>query len=240
MDRLELGGEFPSGNSLILPGKGLPKLSNKPFQMRTKSCLTDRLVRLGQRLVLAGLLGPTVAAAQGTGTVTTPSPLVDTPGSSPRVIEGMAPAMAPMPRAIEPPTFPTVIPIENPAVRRGTPAIGAGGARGRVIQLAPDTHPPVQLVPDLTGLVPDVPPGPIAPRPFDQVSKQVGDLIEVIQDPEAEIERCGRAHQADRDPQTAHADRHRQPGAWPTWSCSPTSRTRGCSNLTGSRSAPPT
>ena len=152
-------------------------MSNRPLQLRTKPCLTGRLARLGRGLVLAISLGPTVAAAQGTGTVTIPSPLIDPGSTTPRVIEGSAPSSIPMPRVIVPPTFPTVIPIENPAVQGGTEMIGAGGARGRIIQLVPDT----------TGLVPDLPPGPIARRPVDEVAKKVGDLIEVIQDPEAEL-----------------------------------------------------
>ena len=82
-----------------------------------------------------------------------------------------------MPRAIVPPTFPTVIPVDNPAVQGGTGRPSGPGERGRVIQ----------FVPDSTGLVPDLPPGPIRPRPVDQVAKQVGDLIEVMQDPEAEL-----------------------------------------------------
>jgi pilus assembly protein CpaC len=70
------------------------------------------------------------------------------------------------------PAFPTVIPIETPAG-----AVPTGPERGRVIN----------LVPDGTGLLPDLPPGPPERRPATEVGKQVKDLVELVQEPEAEI-----------------------------------------------------
>jgi pilus assembly protein CpaC len=130
--------------------------------------------------VLAITLGPAVAVAQGVGTVTTPSPLVDPAVTTPRVIEGSAPSAIPLPAPVTPPTFPNVIPVEPavvPAVPGGPDVISEGGPRGRIIE----------LVPDQSGLAPDLPPGPVKVRPGVQVARKVGDLIEVIQEPEAEL-----------------------------------------------------
>jgi pilus assembly protein CpaC len=146
-------------------------------QTRCKPRVTGRLARLGRGFALAITLGPAVAAAQGVGPATTPSPLSEPAGPMPRVIDGgMAPPV-PFPRPSPPPAFPTVVPIESAPAAGGVEAIPPGNQRGRIIQ----------LVPDSTGLLPDRPPGPVAPRPLGDVEKQVNDLIEFIQDPEAEL-----------------------------------------------------
>jgi pilus assembly protein CpaC len=139
---------------------------------RTRPRLPGCAARWGRRVALAALLGPTVAAAQGVGTVTVPSPLSGETPPGPRVIAPVPGGTIPPPQPPPPPTFPTVIPLEP------MPApVPPGTERARVIN----------LVPDSTGLLPDRPPGPPVPRPATEVGKQVGDLIELVQDPEAEL-----------------------------------------------------
>src|SRR5271157_5367590 len=97
-------------------------------------------------------------------------------------IEARVGMPSPFPRqdAVPPPPapglgIPRVIPIEPlPGQRQGqTPA----ASRPKVIQLRRDS----------TGLVPARPPGPTPRRSSDEVAKDVSNLIEKIQEPEAEI-----------------------------------------------------
>jgi pilus assembly protein CpaC len=140
---------------------------------RTQTRSTGPAARWRSLAAWAALLGPSVAVAQGVGT-TTVSPSRPGPSSAgPRVIEPGTSGVLPPPQPVPPPpAFPTIIPIETPA---GPEAMGP--ERGRVIN----------LVPDGTGLLPDRPPGPAVSRPATEAGKQVQDLVELVQEPEAEI-----------------------------------------------------
>ena len=74
------------------------------------------------------------------------------------------------------PKFPTVIPIE-PAI----PPTAVDATR------APLPAKFIDLRRDTTGLIPEHPPGPTAPRSRQEVNAQVSELVEKIQEPEAEI-----------------------------------------------------
>src|SRR5208337_119538 len=86
-----------------------------------------------------------------------------------------------------------------PTTRRGSPTPAPGLGIPRVIPIEPlpgllQAQPPaaarpkvIQLRRDSTGLVPGRPPGPPPRRSNDEVAKDVSNLIEMIQEPEAEI-----------------------------------------------------
>ena len=85
-----------------------------------------------------------------------------------------APRMIPLtptpggPNRVPRPEFPSVVPIE----------VGGGG------EVAPKY---IRLGRDVTGLIPEHPPGPAGQRTDAEVSKHIGKLIETIQDAEAEV-----------------------------------------------------
>jgi len=106
------------------------------------------------------------AAAVPAGAVELPSPAT---GSE---IEARVGMPSPLPR---PSAVPRVIPIEPlPGQLQGQTPVAT---RPKVIQLRRDS----------TGLVPARPPGPPPRRSNDEVAKDVSNLIEMIQEPEAEI-----------------------------------------------------
>src|SRR5271166_1228023 len=118
--------------------------------------------------------GPT--AAGPAGAVEFPPAAV---GSEIEARVGMPPPLSRQ-NAVPPPPapgqgIPRVIPIEPlPGQLQGQPP---AAARPKVIQLRRDS----------TGLVPARPPGPTPRRSNDEVAKDVSNLIEMIQEPEAEI-----------------------------------------------------
>jgi len=94
------------------------------------------------------------------------------PGAAGSAIEARVGMPSPMPRRD---AVPRIIPIEPlPGQLQGP---GTAAARPKLIQLRRDS----------TGLVPGRPPGPTLRRPNDEVAKDVSNLIEMIQEPEAEI-----------------------------------------------------
>ncbi len=140
---------------------------------RTQPRSTDRAARWRSLAVWATLLGPSVAAAQqggGTVTVSPSRPGAATAGT--RVIEPPGGVLPPPQPSPPPPAFPTIIPIES----------SPGAA-----PMGPDHARVINLVPDGTGLLPDLPPGPSVTRPVTEAGKQVQNLIELVQEPEAEI-----------------------------------------------------
>lgn len=113
---------------------------------------------------------PAVSSAQNVKPAQTVSPLTELPPPTPRVIQGQPAGVAiPPPPQPEPPLEPL------PGAARGAP-------------LAPVPQPKVlRLVPDTTGLVPTRPGVPVQPRTPAEVATHINDLIETVQDPEAEI-----------------------------------------------------
>ena len=123
-------------------------------------------------ILLAALLSPTLSRAQAVKPVQTPSPLIEPAPTTPRVLGQPAGAAVPPPPQPEP-------------GRRLEPL---PDALRNADDLPPLPQPKVlRLVPDTTGLVPSMPAVPVKPRTAADVATHVSDLIETIQDPEAEI-----------------------------------------------------
>ena len=95
--------------------------------------------------------------------------------SGPKTLTPDAPSTGSM-TPTQAPKFPTVIPIE--------PAIAGSEGDQRALQLPAKF---IDLRRDTTGLVPENPPGPNKPRPVEEVNRQVAELVEKIQEPEAEL-----------------------------------------------------
>ena len=124
------------------------------------------------------MLTPTRVPAQRVGPArVTPPPLQQPPGtaaSTPANVDTPPPAVVPV--VPPPPEPPRVIPIVPP------PPTPAGPDQPR------ETRPLVrQSAPDSTGLVPNRPSVTGAPRPPGVVTRQMSELLEVVQDAEAEI-----------------------------------------------------
>ena len=121
------------------------------------------------------MLTPTPALAQQVGPagVVPPPPLPQLP-DLPATIQ--TPPRGDIPVVPPPPEPPRVIPIEP------GPATPAPPAPAQVAR--PVVRP---AVPDSTGLVPNRPSVSAAPRPPGEVTRQMSELLEFIQDPEAEI-----------------------------------------------------
>src|SRR5271157_294827 len=165
-----------------------------PKKARGLSVMTDYQTRNGRTgprsrfwpllliLAVSGMLltAGTRAQAQTPDTkiITIPPPLptpLQRPGGSSAGSTAAVPAEAVPPPPAPGQGIPRVIPIEPlPGQLQGQPP---AAARPKVIQLRRDS----------TGLVPGRPPGPTPRRSNDEVARDVSNLIEKIQEPEAEI-----------------------------------------------------
>src|SRR5271157_1938130 len=165
-----------------------------PKQARGLSVMSDYQTRNGRTgprswfwplllfLAVLGLFLTAVTRAQAqtpeTKIITIPPPLptpVQAPGGSSAGPTAAVPAEAVPPPPAPGQGIPRVIPIEPlPGQLQWQPP---AAARPKVIQLRRDS----------TGLVPARPPGPTPRRSNDEVARDVSNLIEKIQEPEAEI-----------------------------------------------------
>jgi pilus assembly protein CpaC len=108
------------------------------------------------------------------GPIALTPPSVAIAAQAPRVGSPTSPANSPVPPPPQPEAIPRVIPVEP----------GPGGS-------APPLEPPrprvIQVPRDSSGLVAERPPGPPPRRPDAEVAKNVNNLIEMINEPEAEL-----------------------------------------------------
>ena len=157
------------------------------------------LRRVGHGFVLAIMLTPTRVPAQQVGPArVTPPPLQQLP-ELPASRRYAAPRGDPR-RAAAPGTA-----AGHPDRARAPGPAGPDPAR----EARPLVRP---AVPDSTGLVPNRPSVNAVPRPPGEVTRQMSDLIEFIQDPEAEINVVVGRSKLIQTRQAVDPDRDRQPG----------------------------
>ena len=137
--------------------------------------------------MLAGspIRAQTVVTAQPAPTAATrrstiPEPIVLTGPSA--AIELQAP-----PAATQPATPPPPVPAPPPAARSRGSSRWSRCREGRARRPEPPRPAIIQFPRDSSGLVPDRPPGPPPRRPDQQVVSDVNNLIEMVNEPEAEI-----------------------------------------------------
>lgn len=150
----------------------------------------------GQFVVLAILGQPGSAMAQGEGVAKPAGEPPPIPPAAPREPAPNAEGVKAPPVPEPAPAFETpepkiiVAPVPPP---NAPPPPAPEPPAGVVVEPAPEvTSPREPYKPkpgqrDTTGLVPYMPPGPAARRAGDEVKTQLEDLIETVQDPEAEI-----------------------------------------------------